>query len=572
MRAPSLASGLMVLGACLPALLAAASVGGRTWVPSFDHALEMLRVDDVGGPHSPLVGVFSRWGWAHPGPMLFYVLAPFERAGGATGVLVGTALVNAGAVAAACIGALAAGGRRLGLAVAGSLGGLSVGLGPDGLVDPWNPTIALVPWTASVVLAWAAVVRPWLLVPAVVLGSFALQAHVGYLLLVVAPIGISVGVTVWRAGCDRDGAAAPAVGAASGAGLVCWALPFWQQLTGDPGNLGAIVGYMRAPSSETAGVAVALGSLGAHLRLLGPWLTGNDANSLNFGTTGAVAPAMVVLGAVVALAWRSRRCDGGHVLLAAMVLVLAIIGVATSARVTGLYAPYIVLFWRGIAALAVLALAWSLLGALPGWGRRGDLVASIGVVLALAAGTVTQLPAQVPLSQVSRSLDSLVPEVAAELRRDRTYLVRGQEVRQLGAPISGLFLALERRGFEVRVDPDPLSPLTYGTWRTATPDDADAVVFVVDQTSIALGWQPPDGARLLASHDPLSPDERRELERLEERVRTAAGVDPSEPVYVHPPYFGDVLVRDGARRADVDQLIVLHGKGDRYEVHLLPVG
>lgn len=556
--------------------MAAVGLIGRTWMPSFDQALEVLRIGDVGGPNSPLVGVFSRWGWAHPGPMLFYALAPFERVAGATGVLVGTAALNAMSVGAAVAGARLAAGRRAAVAAAATLGLLSLGLGLDGLVDPWNPTLALLPWTASIVLAWSATLdRPWLLVPAVVLASFALQAHVGYLLLVAAPLGLSVGVVAWHAW--RRGAlggASRPVAAASAVGLLAWAPPLWQQLTGDPGNLAAIARYARSPSTESAGLEVALGSLGAHVRVAGPWLTGNDASGLNFGVTGALAPALLLLVAVaaVSITVKRREGDAGHVALVSTVLVLVAIGVVTSARVTGLYAPYIVLFWRGIAALAVLALAWGLLALLPAWGRHTELAVAGALVVALAAGAAAQLPTQVPLPQVSSALHRLVPEVEASLDRGRTYLVRGQELRLLGAPVSGLFVALERRGFDVRVDPDPLAPLTYGTWRTADDSDVDGVVFVVDQTSISLGWQPPDGARLLASHDPLSPAERRELDELEARIRADADADPDEPLYVHLPYFRGLLVRAGAARGHVERLAALHAKGDRYEVHLIPMG
>lgn len=572
-RAPSLASGLVVLSACVPSLVAAASVAGQAWMPSFDQALEMLRIADVGGPHSPMVGVFSRWGWAHPGPMLFYALAPFYRLGGPTGVLVGTALVNASSVGCAVAGAVLAGGRRLGGVAAVVLGLLSLGLGLDRLVDPWNPHLALLPWTAFVVLAWAACLgRPWLLVPAVVLASFSLQAHVGYSLLVLGPLGLSVGVVVWRM---REGRTRPLVmplGAAVVAGMVCWAAPLWEQLTVDPGNLELIARYGRRPSGETAGLTVALGSLGAHVRLLGPWLTGDDVNGLNFGVTGALAPAIVVLTATALLSLRARRHRpaGGHGVLLAMVGLAVLIALVTSARVSGLYAPYIVLYWRGVGALAVLALGWAMLGLaeLPTRAPRAA-IATLLVAL-LGAAAVAELPADVPLSEVSDSLAALIPDVESALVPEATYLVRGQDLRQLSAPISGLFWALERRGHDVRVDPDTLSPLTYGSWRTATPGQVDGVLFVVDRTSIDLGWLPPEGSRLVAIHDPLTTAERLEQERLEARIRVAAAADPQQPLYVFPPYFGDLLVRAGARRADVIRLAELHARGDAYEVHLLP--
>src|SRR5690606_16795832 len=40
-----------------------------------DWALLELRVRDVGTSDTPLVGPFSRYGWNHPGPLLFWLLA-----------------------------------------------------------------------------------------------------------------------------------------------------------------------------------------------------------------------------------------------------------------------------------------------------------------------------------------------------------------------------------------------------------------------------------------------------------------------------------------------------------------
>ena len=70
-----------------PVVAACISLLGRHWHAGGDQALEMLRIEDVGTRHTPLLGAWSRWGWAHPGPVLFYALAPFYRLFGETGVL-----------------------------------------------------------------------------------------------------------------------------------------------------------------------------------------------------------------------------------------------------------------------------------------------------------------------------------------------------------------------------------------------------------------------------------------------------------------------------------------------------
>ena len=97
----------------LVAVLVALVVSGRAggWHPASDVAVEVLRIREVGGRHTPLVGVHSRYGWDHPGPVLFWALAPFSWLFGTAGVLVGVVVLNASpsparssspAVAAAC--------------------------------------------------------------------------------------------------------------------------------------------------------------------------------------------------------------------------------------------------------------------------------------------------------------------------------------------------------------------------------------------------------------------------------------------------------------------------------------
>jgi hypothetical protein len=64
----------------------------------------------------------------------------------------------------------------------------------------------------------------------------------------------------------------------------------------------------------------------------------------------------------------------------------------------------------------------------------------------------------------------------------------------------GLYFDLDRRGFNVFVDPDQFSSLRYGKWREATPNDVDALVMIIDLPDVYLGkWLPPPGSRLIAS-------------------------------------------------------------------------
>ena len=88
-----------------PLVVAAAVLLWRPWAPTLDMAMTELRVRDVGGRHTPLIGLPGRIGdfpdqGSHPGPWSFYLMAPFYWLSGrrAWGLEFGSAMVNAAAI------------------------------------------------------------------------------------------------------------------------------------------------------------------------------------------------------------------------------------------------------------------------------------------------------------------------------------------------------------------------------------------------------------------------------------------------------------------------------------------
>ena len=200
----------VVIMTAAPMVAAALSLVGRQWHPASDLAIELLQIDDVGGRHTPLTGAHSRYGWDHPGPWLFWLLAPFEWLFGATGVLVGVAVLNTAATVGALVVARRLGGVTLSALVAVVLLVLIQANDTDLFVNPWNPWVAVLPWFTYVLLAWALAdgdigVLPWL----IGVGTFVVQAHVGYAPLVAGAAIIS-GLLAWRSWRDPWRQPAPA--------------------------------------------------------------------------------------------------------------------------------------------------------------------------------------------------------------------------------------------------------------------------------------------------------------------------------------------------------------------------
>ena len=120
-------------------------VHGPSYATS-DLALIELRTRDVGTGHTPLVGVYSRYGWNHPGPLLFYTFAlPYRLLGLERALLASGVLLNAAAVT----GALALCWRH------GRVAGVALGvivvllllrsLSSASCITPWNPYATVLP-------------------------------------------------------------------------------------------------------------------------------------------------------------------------------------------------------------------------------------------------------------------------------------------------------------------------------------------------------------------------------------------------------------------------------------------
>lgn len=101
-----------------------------------------------------LVGLRARFPWNHPGPLFFYLSAPFQALGGAnsTGLYVATCLVN-GAAAAALVATTRLLGRRS-HAIAALVVVLVWFLAFGNVVaNPWNPLVITLPLTTFLVMA-----------------------------------------------------------------------------------------------------------------------------------------------------------------------------------------------------------------------------------------------------------------------------------------------------------------------------------------------------------------------------------------------------------------------------------
>lgn len=575
----------------LPLVVAVISLIGDHWNPASDLALEVLRIEDVGGAHTPLVGAQSRFGWDHPGPLMFWLLAPFDWVLGQTGLLTGAAVLNL----VALVGALVVAHRRGGLAlvtfVAVAAALLTRALGPALLIEPWNPWVPILPFLVYALLAWSVAERDWPALPWLVgVGSFVVQTHVGYTPVV---LGLAAGAAVLAvlahaSAAPETGPRDPDAGAdtrsslrlwalvAAGVGVLAWLAPLVQQVTGNPGNLGEIVDSFRHPTEPTAGWEVGFGVMGKELAFVGPWITGDDATANGVVATGSTIPAtvLVLVTAVLgAMAWRRGARDAGR--LAALAVTGSGLGVIAVSRITGFRGPYLVRWSWVLAALIWLSIAWSLWSLL---ARRSAARATVtSALLALAGATIVGLTAstawtaasvEMPQQQHSDTIAQLGPSTAANLQRDGRYLVTISS-RDFGSVGVGLFLYLEDRGLDVRVERALSHP--FGSWRTARRSQVDGDVIVLAGTAREHASMVPDGSERIATSDPLSTAEQALAQRLEREIRDSLDAfPPAEELPVLSSAGRQELVGAGADIRAVNELRRLREQGDPYAVYVAP--
>ncbi|MEY2422882.1 MAG: hypothetical protein QOI95_2949 [Acidimicrobiaceae bacterium] len=569
---------LVAILVAAPVVGAIASLLGRSWYASSDQALQLLRISDVGGSHTPLLGAWSRWGWAHPGPLQFWLLAPFYRLLGETGVLAGTAILNLVCMLAVVLIGYRRGGARLAILVGLMTALLAHGSGAL-LIDPWNPWAAFFPFVVFLLLVWSVLCGDLLMLPiAIAIGSLSVQTHAGYLPLVGGLLALAVMWCVVAMVRERErepirrSPAARWLAIAAGVGVVVWLPAIIDQLSGG-NNLRALLSYSQDPVERSVGWNAAFGAMGLELRPNGAWVTGHDTGGLGFLISSSAWPGIITLGAVVAsglFAWRRGHGDAAR--LALLSFVATGLAVVATSRVTGIFVPYVVHWWWAVAAIAMLSIVWCMVAELkaPNARHAVSLVGLAGLVVTTAV-MLRDLPPPVPGERLSRMVEAVGPPTAAALDHEHRYLVRGIDPSTWGSAPNGLYFDLYRRGFDVFVDPDEFSSLRHGTWRQATPREVDAMVMVIDLPDVESGaWQPPPGSRLVASFDPLAPAERARARELEASIRASLGSNaPPGRISVGASDFLSMKAQ-GVSRQSLEELNALQQLGDAYVVYVTP--
>lgn len=585
---PGRARRAVALTVALMPLLAAVVVWSfRHWTPTQDMALIDLRVRDVFGPDTPLVGAYSRYGWNHPGPFEFWTVAlfglPFGRPAWAT--LVGHVLLQIVPIVASFRWALRRS-ERAAIAVAALVTISYTAYGRWMIIEPWNPHVAYAWWIAMLV-GTVLVCRgehrllPHLLVCATVL----VQLHVGYLPIVVPLVALLVwwsrrdaagGVEGGR-GARRDWWRRVGVGVAVSAAL---SIPIVvDQLTASPGNLTAMWRFFTEGGLQTVGRREAAALMGEGFALPPQWA--GRASVVDGFTTAVHARSawwMLLAGALLAVGWVGAVwLPRWAARLMTVATVLLVVGVWSISRVTDAPSEYL-FFWRTpIAALTwavVAAVCFSTLrrsGRLTGWTgplrlRRVSAVAPAVLVAAMALRALP-LTVQVATSPPTVSRFEGIEEVTQRLideTRARASRAGPIRVRAVGETMLGLQRSmvngLDREGAEVRTGPG--SAFQFGQRRTSLRG-VEEVWYAVEGGPWVEALAEAPGATVLASNSPLAPEDEARLRELQGRIGAvleASGRGALIGDLASPFAAVSIPAGGGIRRGDLDELASLNAR------------
>ena len=527
----------------IPILVLIVALAQRTWYPTGDQAQAELRMRSLPS-HPPLLGAAGRISdelnrqGNHPGPLMFWVTWPLYALLGrsAWAFAAATAIVNLVWLSISVWLVR----RRAGLGVCAWYGATALvligGYGLDGLSQPWNPWVSLLPFTVLLLSTWSTLEGDrWAPVLAVAAGSYALQGHVGYLPVTVPLVGLCLVVPVWhwwraRRSDPEDPPSAttwivPTL-VAIGIALVAWSGPIRDVVVNSPNNLSKLIDNFANPSEPPIGLGRGIEAVLQSVDPFGPWVWGGSR------VGGSIVPGLILVVAWLAVAavvaW--RRGQPTLTRLNVVLLVVGVLGVVAVSRVFGLLYLYTFRWIVAIAALQVFTLGWGIVTMLPRpspqWNRR---FAAIGAVVLIALTVVTSVRLvrqEIPYDQSWRAERVLAPEVAAQLDPDKRYLVNWSDPAYLGGLGFGLILDLERRGFTVGGLPQFDAAVEPA--RVMCPGDFDAVITVVTGEQNIADYRARTGQDPVAESDPRTDPEA--WKRTQQELIDVLNADaPDEP-------------------------------------------
>jgi hypothetical protein len=306
------------------------------------------------------LGPYSQFGWHHPGPLLFYLLAPLYVLGGnrsiALDVMAG--MIN---IAAVCTTVIILFRCAQPILTATCLAVLAVYVSRVHwvLTSYWNAHLLLMPLVATLVLAAAAASRNFSALPLLVFSiCFLAQTHVA-----LVPSCVVILVLTWSAGLiarwrNVSGFGRFWIWSNAGAWLfaLLWLLPVSEQLTAVPGNFTQLFRFFVQNAHAGQQLTFAWASWSELLAApLLPWFTAPVG--WGYAPTASLLPRIagtaVLMAAALSGHWAHQRRDRYHAHLTMICVAVSVCALWSIQRIEGTILDHAVFWVTGIGALMI---------------------------------------------------------------------------------------------------------------------------------------------------------------------------------------------------------------------------
>lgn len=478
------------------------------YVPQSDWALIEIQTRAVGTSATPLTGAWSRFGWNHPGPLLFYALAlPYRIFGGQPeGIQVGVVLINTAFLVTLVLVL-----RRHGIAVliVATLGLLAVQLGllPNHLRNEWNAAVPVLGFVLLLVAAWDSWDGPrWIVALIPLLATFLAQTHIAYVALGI-PALVLWALGVWTRRSDRRVLRAALW--SSGIAALLWAPALVAVLGDKQGNLRHCVAWLRGGGETPAGWRFAARLIGTTTSLQFPFARGlrTSFGVLDVHSIGVAPGIALALLAGLTIVWRN---DPQVLRASALLGSTWIVGFIAVAGLTGPRYPHLVWWLLPLSMLTWIIVTVLIYRLVAAWMPKSAMVfAVVGLCLVVPATFYAARRNTRSYAEFGGTGDAVVRlSEAAKLKlgsRHEFVLARTGDYLDKGSIQAGMMAYLDRHGVRALV-PSPTSrpnPLQFPANRVSHSDRGKVVMLISGREALL---DPPGD--LVASADPLNSAER----------------------------------------------------------------
>jgi hypothetical protein len=507
---------VLVAACAAAALVAYARTADAAWAAAGDIALiETYTIHATNG--ELLLGPYSRFGWNHPGPLYFYLQAPFYVMSGyrSAGLSAGALVINLSALGIlmwVCVRSAPQGLLAIAISAAAALFAYQT---EEMLASQWNPHVLVFPTMASVVVAAAIAAGQvrWLPVLAA-LASFVIQTHLGLGPAVVALSGAATAVVAIRASLLRSSDTGPRLWPILNGTLwlllLLWLLPIAQELSQPDGNLSQLWTFFGAETRPGQ-------SWRTSFRTWSDMTSAVLRGDVHVGWGGRYRPnagpmsqfwAITETAAVALIAVRAAlEKDSFRGALAAMVLLASGVGLWSITRIEDDLYDHLVFWLAGIGMLHLGLIADALIRLVPRAvavvGTRQIAAACLVLFGVGAAAGFQDLRVIVSRSfrprieqlSVRRLADAILPELETD-KVKRPLVTIDQPTWGIAA---GVLLQLQKRHIPFMVDEGWW--FMFGTPMRPAGDTSatSTLMFAGPELAVRLGNQP--GFETLAQRD-----------------------------------------------------------------------